>query len=96
MIKANSSIETKITTLEMIKPDNKHNKKVVKSLEEWAAKILCWENDYVQDLTNTDNETKLRFESTKTHEKKFFGDKKNYKPNQQQPGGVCLSVCLSV
>ena len=69
MIKANSSIETKITTLEMIKPDNKHNKKVVKSLEEWAAKILCWENDYVQDLTKTDNETKLRFERTKTHEK---------------------------
>ncbi len=72
MIKANSSIETKITTLEMIKPDNKHNKIVVKSLEEWAAKILCWENDYVQDLANTDNETKLRFERTKTHEKKLY------------------------
>ena len=46
MIKANSATETKITTLDMIKPNNKRNKKVIKSLKEWAAKILCLDNDY--------------------------------------------------
>jgi hypothetical protein len=57
MIKANSAAEIKITTLEMIKPDIKHHKKVIKSLEEWAAKILCRDNNYVQDLANADDET---------------------------------------
>ena len=57
MIKANSATEIKIATLELIKLDNKHNKKVVKSLKKWAAKILCWENNYVQDLANADDET---------------------------------------
>jgi hypothetical protein len=33
-------------------------KKVVKSLEEWAAKILCQDNNYVENLANTDKETK--------------------------------------
>ena len=88
MIKANSATEIKIATLELIKLDNKHNKKVVKSLKKWAAKILCWENNYVQDLANADDETKICMEGTKTHGKKqYLMMQKNYKPNQQQPGG---------
>jgi hypothetical protein len=38
----------KITSVEWIKPDSKNTKKVIKSLEEWAAKLLCQDNDYVQ------------------------------------------------
>jgi hypothetical protein len=45
MSKANNTVVTKITSDEWIKPDSKNNKKVVKSLEEWAAKILCRDND---------------------------------------------------
>ena len=59
MIRANDATVTKITSLDMIKPNNKYHKKVIKSLEEWAAKILCWDNDSVQDLANTDDKTKL-------------------------------------
>jgi hypothetical protein len=48
MSKANNTAVTKITSVEWIKPNSKNNKKVVKPLEEWAAKILCWDNDYVK------------------------------------------------
>ena len=88
MIRANNETVTKITSLDMIKPDNKHHKNVIKSLEEWAAKILCRDSDCIQDLANADNETKLRFERTKAHGRKQYSMmKKNYKPNQQQSGG---------
>ena len=83
MIKANSATETKNTTLKLITPDNSHNKKVVKSLKEWAAKILCWENDYMQDLGNADNEEK----HDQYGEKPYSMSKRNYKPNHQKPGG---------
>jgi hypothetical protein len=58
MMKANSTAVAKITSVQWIKPNSKNTKKVVKSLEEWAAKILCWDNDYVQNIANTDEETK--------------------------------------
>jgi hypothetical protein len=41
MMKANSTAVAKITSVQWIKPDSKNTKKVAKSLEEWAAKILC-------------------------------------------------------
>jgi hypothetical protein len=46
-IKANSTAVTNITSVQWIAPDKKTSKQVVKSLEEWAAKILCRYNDYV-------------------------------------------------
>jgi hypothetical protein len=45
MSKANNTTVGKITSVSWIKPDNKINKKVIKSLEEWAAKILCRDNN---------------------------------------------------
>ncbi len=57
MTKANNTAVAKITSVQWIKPDSKNTKKVVKSLEEWAAKILCWDNNYVQNLANADEET---------------------------------------
>jgi hypothetical protein len=45
MIKANRTAVTKITSVQLIAPDNKNRKQVIKSLNEWAAKILCWDND---------------------------------------------------
>ncbi len=58
MMKANSTAVAKITSVQWIKPNSKNTKKVVESLEEWAAKILCWDNDYVKNLANADEETK--------------------------------------
>ncbi len=58
MIKANSTAVTKITSVQWIKPDIKNNKKVVKSLEEWEAKILCRDNNYVKNKASADYETK--------------------------------------
>jgi hypothetical protein len=58
MIKANSTAVAKITSVQWITPDNNNSTQVVKSLEEWAAKILCRDNNYVQNLADTDEETK--------------------------------------
>jgi hypothetical protein len=58
MMKANSTAVAKVTSVQWIKPDSKNTKKIVKSLEEWAAKILCWDKDYVKNLANADEETK--------------------------------------
>ncbi len=58
MTKANSTAVAKITSVQWIKPNNKNSKQVVKSLEEWAAKILCWDNDYVQNLANAKKRNK--------------------------------------
>ena len=82
MIRENNETVTKTTSLDMIKPDNKHCKKVIKSLEEWAANILCRDNDYVQDLASTDNETKLCFERTKMHGRKQYLMTKNLQTKQ--------------
>ncbi len=67
MMKANSTAVAKITSVQWIKPNSKNTKKVVKSLQEWAAKILCRENDYVQNLANADEEMKKCFQRTKKH-----------------------------
>jgi hypothetical protein len=59
MIKANSTSLVKVESVTCIKPDGKHTKGVMKSLEEWAAKILCRDNnDYVQNIANSDDKTK--------------------------------------
>ncbi len=59
MMKANSTSLVKVDSVTYIKPDGKPHKTVVKSLEEWAAKILCQNNnDYVQNIANSDDETK--------------------------------------
>ncbi len=41
MMKANSTSLVKVDSVTYIKPDGKPHKTVVKSLEGWAAKILC-------------------------------------------------------
>jgi hypothetical protein len=58
MTKANSTSLVKVDSVTYIKPDGKPHKTVVKSLEEWAAKILCWDNDYVQNIAKSDDEAK--------------------------------------
>jgi hypothetical protein len=65
MIKAIRTAVTKTTSVQWITPNNKNSKQVVKSLEEWAEKILCWDNNYVQNLANADEETEKRFQRTK-------------------------------
>jgi hypothetical protein len=65
MIKANSTAVTKITSFQWIKPNIKNNKKVIKSLEEWAAKILCRDYDYVKNKASADDKTKKCFNRTK-------------------------------
>jgi hypothetical protein len=85
MMKANSTAVAKITSVQWIKPDSKNTKKVAKSLEEWAAKIFCWDNDYVQNLANTDEETKKCFRRTKKHSpNKYAMSNTSYKPNNQE------------
>ncbi len=59
MMKANSSSLVKVDSVTYIKPDGKQYKTVVKSLEEWAAKILCRDNnDYVRNIANSYDKTK--------------------------------------
>ncbi len=84
MSKANNTTVEKFTSVSWIKPDNKINKKVVKSLEEWAAKILCWDNDYIKNKATADNETKKCFDRTKTHgPKQYAMSNRSYKLNNQ-------------
>jgi hypothetical protein len=67
MMKTNSTAVVKITSVQWIKADSKNTKKVVKSLKKWAAKILCQDNNYVQNLANADEEMKNCFQRTKKH-----------------------------
>ncbi len=69
MMKANSTSLVKVESVTCIKPDGKHTKGVVKSLEEWAAKILCPRdnNDYVRNIANSDNKMKKRFKRTEKY-----------------------------
>jgi hypothetical protein len=58
---------------------------IVKSLEEWAAKILCWNNDYVKNKATTDDETKKCFIRTKKHGPNQYAMlKRSYKPINQK------------
>jgi hypothetical protein len=83
MIKANSIAVNKITSVQLITPDNKNSKQVVKSLEEWAAKIMCRDNNYVQNLANADEETKKCLQRTKKHlSNQYAMSTTSYKPNQ--------------
>ncbi len=82
--KANNTTVEKITSVSWIKPDNKINKKVVKSLEEWAAKILCRDMDKVKNKATADNKMKKRFDRTKTHgPKQYAMSNRSYKLNNQ-------------
>jgi hypothetical protein len=67
MMKVNSTAVAKFTSVQWIEPDSKNTKKVLKSLEEWSAKILCRDNNHVQNLANADEETKKHFQRTKKH-----------------------------
>ncbi len=85
MMKANSTAMAKITSVRWIKPNSKNTKKVVQSYEEWAAKILCQDNNYVQNLANADEETKERFQRTKKHSQNQYAmSNTSYKPNNQE------------
>ncbi len=57
MTKANSTSLVKADSVTYIKPNGKPHKTVVKSLEEWVAKILCRDNDYIQNIAKSDDET---------------------------------------
>ncbi len=84
MSKANDKAVTKIESVEWIKPDSKNNKKVVKSFEEWVAKILCRDNKYVKNKAKADDETKIRFDRTVKHGRKQYAmTDKNYKPTNR-------------
>ncbi len=57
----------------------------MKSLEDWAAKKLCWDNDYVQNLANADEEMKKPFQRTKKLlPNKYAMSNTSYKPNNQE------------
>jgi len=91
MMKANSTSVAKVDSFAYIKPDSRNskpnsqnNRSVVKSLEEWAAKILCRDNnDYVRQIANSDEETKKRFQRTEKHGSTQYAMTDNsYKPNE--------------
>jgi hypothetical protein len=85
MMKANSTAVAKSTSVQWIKPDSKNTKKVIKSIEEWAAKILCQDNNYVQNLANADKETKKCFQRTKKHSPDQYAmSNTSCKPNNQE------------
>jgi hypothetical protein len=88
MMKANSTTLVKVDSFAYIKPDNRHNKKVIKSLEEWASKILCRENnDYVRNIAKSDEETKKRFKRTEKHgTTQYSMSNTSYKPNDDHTG----------
>ncbi len=60
MSKANTKIAVKIESFHSIKSNKKDSKKVVKSLFEWAERILYWESAYVQDITKSIEEGKKK------------------------------------
>ncbi len=69
----------------MDQTQHQKSQKVVKSLEEWAAKILCWDNGYVKNKANADDETKKRFNRTKKHgPNQYAMSKRSYKPINQE------------
>jgi hypothetical protein len=86
MMKANSTSLVKVDSVTYIKPDGKHHKTVVKSLEEWAAKILCRNNnDYVQNIANSDDETKKCFRRTAKHgSTQYTMSETSYKPADEE------------
>ncbi len=94
MIKANSTAVNKITSFQWIKPNIKNNKIVIKSLEEWAAKILYRDNNCVKNKANADDETKKRFDRTKKHgPNQYAMSKRSCKPiNQEARNNVILST----
>ncbi len=53
MSKANTANAVKIEFFDSIKPNKKDSKKSVKSLFEWAERILHWESPYVQDIAKS-------------------------------------------
>ena len=58
----------------------------MKSLEEWAAKILCWDNnDFVQNIANSDDETKKCFKRTEKYGSiKYVMSETSYKPTKEE------------
>ncbi len=86
MMKANSTSLVKVESVSCIKPDGKHTKGVVKSLEEWAAKIFCWDNnDYVRNIANFDDKTKKRFKRTeKNGSIKYVMSETSNKPTEEE------------
>jgi hypothetical protein len=84
MSKANDEAVTKIRSVEWIKPSSKNNKKVVRSLEEWAAKNLCPDNKYVKNKAKADDKMKKRFNRTTTQgTNQYAMMEKNYKPTNR-------------
>ncbi len=46
---------------------------------------MCWDNDYVKNKANADDETKKRFDRTKKHElNQYAVPKRSYKPIKQE------------
>jgi hypothetical protein len=95
MSKANNTTVEKITSVLWIKSNNKINKKVVKSLEEWAVKILCRDKDYAKNQATADKETKKRFNRTKTNKPKQYAmlNRSNKLNNQDTRNSVHIVHC---
>jgi hypothetical protein len=77
MSKANNKNAFKIESFDSIKPNKKHSKKVVKSLFEWAERILYRETAYVQDITKSIEK------GTKSTPTKYTMTDKNYQEISQ-------------
>jgi hypothetical protein len=86
LMKANSSSLVKVESVTCIKPNGKHTKGVVKSLEEWAAKILCRDNnDYVRNIAKSDDKTKKCFRRTEKYGSiKYVMSETSYKPTEEE------------
>ncbi len=94
MSKANTANAVKIDSFDSIKPNRKDSKKVVKSLFQWAERILYWESPYRQDITKSiekgSNSLPPKYDMTDknyqkdTQDKTNIGDIEKFTPEDQQ------------
>jgi hypothetical protein len=86
MMKASSTSLVKVDSVTYIKPNGKPHKTVVKSLEEWTAKMLCRNNnEYIQNIANSDDKTKKSFKRTAKHgSTQYAMSETSYKPADEE------------
>jgi hypothetical protein len=89
MMKANGNTPAKVKSLAYIKPDRKGDIPVVKSLEEWAYKILHRENnEYVREMSMLDRETQKRFEKANIRSTQYHMTSENYKSKEPEASDI--------
>ena len=94
MSKANTANAVKIDSFDSIKPNRKYSKKVVKSLFEWAERILYRESSFVQDIAKINWKrikklaTKVWYDRQKlskdTQDETNIGDIEKFAPEDQR------------